>query len=79
MMIGESLIVLFMFAYQMLMNIEVKATPEWGLPQEKNENMAGTPARENENMAGTPTIEKEYMAGTPAIEWLYGGDSHKFL
>ena len=35
MMISESLIVLFMFAYQILMNIEMRATPGRGLMQMK--------------------------------------------
>ena len=87
MMIGENLIVLFMFAYQMLMNIEVKATPGWGLPHLKKrcggdsrnwKTIWGWDSRNWKRIwGGTPAREKENMAGTPAIEWLYGGDSQK--
>ena len=45
MMIGESLIVLFMFAYQILMNIEM-SNPRAGIPAFEKENVAEISARE---------------------------------
>ena len=57
--IGERSIILFILAYQILMNLKMKATPKGrGLPQVKKKRMAGTPAKEKEM----------YMAGTPAID-----------
>ena len=75
--IGERSIILFIFAYQILMNLKMKATPNGrGLPQLKTKRV-GTPAKEKENMAGTPAREKENMAGTPAREKEKGRDSGK--
>ena len=54
-----------MFAYQMLMNIEVKATPGRGLPQLKKNMWRGLPQL-NDYMVGTPTSFYENEAGTPA-------------
>ena len=60
-------IIFFIFAYQILMTLKMKATPKgWGLPHVKRYE-AGTLARKRKEWAGTPAREKEmYMAGTPA-------------
>ena len=67
MMIGESLIVLFMFAYQFLMNIEM-SNPRAGIPAFEKENVAEISAQEKENVAETLAKEKEK-----------GWDSSKFM
>ena len=53
MMIGESLIILFMFAYQILMNTEMKATLGRGLPQLKKKMWLGFQQKKKENLAET--------------------------
>ena len=66
--IGERSIILFIFAYQILMNLKMKATPKGrGLPHVKRYE-AGTSASEKENRRGLPQLKKRYEAGTPARE-----------
>ena len=79
---GERPIVLFIFAYQIfmnLMNLKMKATPKGrGLPHVKNceagtsasekENGRGLPQEKEKNGRGLPQEKKKRMAGTPAKE-----------
>ena len=79
--IGERSIILFIFAYQILMklmNLRMKATPGKGGDSRKKKKRAGTPAKEKKiwlglqqkkkKRVGTPAREKENVAGTPAKE-----------
>ena len=57
--IGERSIILFIFAYQILMNLEMKATPKGrGLPHVKKIYEAGASASEKENGRGPPQLKK---------------------
>ena len=77
MMIGQSLIVLFMFAYQILMII-VMSNPRAGIPAFEKENVAEISAREQENVAEISVKGKENVAETSAKEKEKGWDSSKF-
>ena len=87
---GERPIVLFIFAYQILMKLK------WGQPQKGEDSRirkryeAGTPASEKENGRGLPQLKRDYEAGTPARkrkEWRglpqekekNGGDSRNWM
>ena len=62
--IGGRSIILFIFAYQILMNLEMKATPRAGTPAcEKTKDEAGTPASEKENGRGLPQLKKIMRRG----------------
>ena len=77
MTIDERPIVLFIFAYQILMNMEMKATPRAGtLACEKTKDEAGTPASEKENGRGLPQLKMKRV-GTLAKEKEKGRDSGK--
>ena len=88
--IGERSIILFIFAYQILMNLKMKATPKgrglphvkkiWGGDCRKKKKCIwrGLPQEKEKNGRGLPQEKKKRMAGTPARKRnVYGGDSRK--